>query len=186
MEQHWSESGSDANEQPSNSALPEAAQSADTARPASSKCESPQASDEHESGEAAECAAACSTSSAAKATEPPAVQSPQTSTELPIGHNQLGHSKQDPDLDAEEAVTRTGEVDEAYVMAYLGRHMCPQEVGSSAEGGVCGGAMTPVGVHGDTYACNMCGFERSESERIAELARTFQAVSDEAQQAHVE
>lgn len=73
------------------------------------------------------------------------------------------------------------EVDEAYVMAYLGRHMCPQEVQSGdMSGEVCGGTMTPVGVHGDTYVCNMCDFERNESERIAELSRTFQEISDEA------
>ena len=72
------------------------------------------------------------------------------------------------------------EVDEAYVMAYLGRHMCPQEVqcgDMSRE--VCGGSMTPVGALGDTYVCNMCDFERSESERIAELSRTFQEISSE-------
>ena len=73
------------------------------------------------------------------------------------------------------------EVDEAYVMAYLGRHMCPQEVQSAhMSGAACGGTMTPVGVHGDIYVCNMCDFERSESERIAELSRTFQEISDEA------
>ena len=27
--------------------------------------------------------------------------------------------------------------------------------------------MTLVGVHGDTYAGNMCNFERSETERVA-------------------
>ena len=72
-------------------------------------------------------------------------------------------------------------VDEAYVMAYLDRHMCPQEVQSAhMSGEACGGTMTPIGVHGDTYVCNMCDFERSESERIAELSRMFQEVSDEA------
>ena len=77
--------------------------------------------------------------------------------------------------------TEEDEVDEAYVMAYLGRHMCPQEVQSAhMSGAACGGTMTPVGVHGDTYVCNMCDFERSESERIAELSRTFQEVVDEA------
>ena len=75
------------------------------------------------------------------------------------------------------------EVDEAYVRAYVGRHMCPQEaVSADEEGGVCGGAMTPVGVHGDTYVCNMCGYERSESERVAELAQTFHDVSEEVRQ----
>ena len=27
--------------------------------------------------------------------------------------------------------------------------------------------MTLVGVHGDKYACNMCTFERSETEHVA-------------------
>lgn len=83
--------------------------------------------------------------------------------------------------DAVDDGTEEGEVDEAYVMAYLGRHMCPQEVQSAhMSGAACGGTMTPVGVHGDTYVCNMCDFERSESERIAELSRTFQEVVEEA------
>lgn len=83
--------------------------------------------------------------------------------------------------DAVDDGTEEDEVDEAYVMAYLGRHLCPQEVQSAhMSGAACGGTMTPVGVHGDTYVCNMCDFERSEIERIAELSRTFQEVVDEA------
>ena len=83
--------------------------------------------------------------------------------------------------DAVDDGNEEAEVDEAYVMAYLGRHMCPQEMHSAhMSGAACGGTMTPVGVHGDTYVCNMCDFERSESERIAELSRTFQEMSDEA------
>ena len=70
--------------------------------------------------------------------------------------------------------------DEAYVMAYLGRHVCPQEAPSvGEEEAACGGTMTPVGVHGDTYACNMCGFERLESERVAQLEKMYQAVAKE-------
>ncbi|DBB01084.1 hypothetical protein WJX77_011591 [Trebouxia sp. C0004] len=72
--------------------------------------------------------------------------------------------------------------DEAYIMAYLGRHVCPQELpAANEEEGVCGGTMTPVGVHGDAYACNMCGFERLESERLAELEKMYQAVAQEVQ-----
>jgi len=73
--------------------------------------------------------------------------------------------------------------DEAYIMAYLGRHVCPQELPiANEEEEACGGTMTPVGVHGDTYACNMCGFERLESERLAELEKMYQAVAQEVQQ----
>jgi len=73
--------------------------------------------------------------------------------------------------------------DEAYIMAYLGRHVCPQELlTANEEEEACGGTMTPVGVHGDTYACNMCGFERLESERLAELEKMYQAVAQEVQQ----
>ena len=73
--------------------------------------------------------------------------------------------------------------DEAYIMAYLGRHVCPQELpAANEEEEACGGTMTPVGVHGDTYACNMCGFERLESERLAELEKMYQAVAQEVQQ----
>lgn len=88
-----------------------------------------------------------------------------------------GEADEASDPGVADAETGDGEVDEAYVMAYVGRHMCPQELQS---GVACGGTMTPVGVYGDTYVCNMCDFERSETERIAELARTFQAVMDEA------
>ena len=95
-------------------------------------------------------------------------------------------------------------VDEAYVMAYLGRHVCPQELPlankgqntackgqeSIAEGEelvsegetACGGTMAPVGIHGDLYTCNMCNCERLESDRVAELERVFQAVAQEAEQ----
>ncbi len=73
--------------------------------------------------------------------------------------------------------------DEAYIMAYLGRHVCPQDLPTAnGEEEACGGTMTPVGVHGDTYACNMCGFERLESERLAELEKMYQAVAQEVQQ----
>ena len=73
--------------------------------------------------------------------------------------------------------------DEAYIMAYLGRHVCSQELPTAnGDEEACGGTMTPVGVHGDTYACNMCGFERLESERLGELEKMYQAVAQEVQQ----
>ena len=98
-------------------------------------------------------------------------------------HPNYGSGKDELDAGAMDSQSPDDEVDEAYVMAYLGRHMCPQEaVSADEEGGVCGGAMTPVGVHGDTYVCNMCGYERSESERVAELAQTFHDVSEEVRQ----
>lgn len=102
-------------------------------------------------------------------------QAPQESEDAAEQHASQSGDGNDPA--AVDAETEDGEADEAYVMAYLGRHMCPQEVQS---GVACGGSMTPVGVHGDTYVCNMCDFERSETERVAELARTFQFVMDEA------
>ena len=98
-------------------------------------------------------------------------------------HYNRSSVQDEPDADAMETQAADDKVDEPYVMAYLGRHMCPQTGGpADEEGEVCGGAMTPVGVHGDTYVCNMCGFERSESERVAQLAQTFQDVSVEVRQ----
>lgn len=75
----------------------------------------------------------------------------------------------------------TGDVDGAYIMAYLSRHCCYQQSGMSetGEAAVCGGTMTPVGVHGSVYACNMCGHERLESERISELEKMHEAVTAE-------
>lgn len=61
-----------------------------------------------------------------------------------------------------------GQVDEAYVMAYLDRHMCDKALQSADQDEtIYGGDMTLVGVHGDTYACNMCSFERGGTERVA-------------------
>lgn len=61
-----------------------------------------------------------------------------------------------------------GQVDEAYVMAYLDRHMCHKALQSADQDEtIYGGDMTLVGVHGDTYACNMRSFERGETERVA-------------------
>ncbi len=84
---------------------------------------------------------------------------------------------------AEDSAEEYEVPDEAYIMAYLGRHVCPQELPTAnGEEEACGGTMTPVGVYGDTYACNMCGFERLESERLAELEKMYQAVAQEVQQ----
>jgi len=84
---------------------------------------------------------------------------------------------------AEDSAEEYEVPDEAYIMAYLGRHVCPQELRTAnGKEEACGGTMTPVGVHGDTYACNMCGFERLESERLAELEKMYQAVAQEVQQ----
>ena len=106
-------------------------------------------------------------------------KAPQESKTAAEQHGDQCGDATDPDADH---CSEDGEVDEAYVMAYLGRHMCPQEVQSAdVSGGACGGTMTPVGVHGDTYVCNMCDFERSEQGRIAELARTFQEIGGEAE-----
>ena len=89
--------------------------------------------------------------------------------------------KEESHADSAEDSAEDYEVpDEAYIMAYLGRHVCPQELPTAdEEEEACGGTMTPVGVHGDTYACNMCGFERLESERLAELEKMYQAVAQE-------
>ena len=86
--------------------------------------------------------------------------------------NQAETSAQ-PDAETEDGV------DEAYVMAYLGRHCCSQPMAASQEGqdAMCGGTMTPVGIHGDVYACNMCSHERLESERVAELERAHEEVA---------
>ena len=75
-------------------------------------------------------------------------------------------------------------IDEAYVMAYLGRHCCSQTTSAKkdSESAVCGGTMTPVGIHGDVYACNMCGHERLESERVAELERLYDSMTTEVQE----
>lgn len=111
-------------------------------------------------------------------TSNPIVVQQQTPQEIGDAAGQhVSQSGDGNDSTAVDTESEDGEADEAYVMAYLGRHMCPQELQS---GVACGGSMTPVGVHGDTYVCNMCDFERSETERIAELARTFQSVMDEA------
>ncbi len=84
---------------------------------------------------------------------------------------------------AEDSAEEYEVPDEAYIMAYLGRHVCSQELPiANGEEEACGGTMTPVGVHGDTYACNMCGFERLESERLAELEKMYQAVAQEVEQ----
>ena len=84
---------------------------------------------------------------------------------------------------AEDSAEEYEVPDEAYIMAYLGRHVCPQELPTAnGEEEACGGTMTPVGVYGDTYACNMCGFEQLESERLAELEKMYQAVAQEVQQ----
>lgn len=89
--------------------------------------------------------------------------------------------KEESHADSAEDSAEEYEVpDEAYIMAYLGRHVCPQELPrADEEEEACGGTMTPVGVHGDTYACNMCGFERLELERLAELEKMYQAVAQE-------
>ena len=58
-------------------------------------------------------------------------------------------------------------VDEAYVMAYLGRHMCHKALQSADQDEkIYGGAMTLVGLRGETYACNKCSLERSKTERV--------------------
>ena len=108
--------------------------------------------------------------------------------ETDTSHEELAAGLQEEDASriAEEDDESADAVDEAYVMAYLGRHCCSQSVGSQkeSEDAICGGTMTPVGIHGDMYACNMCGHERLESERIAELEEINDRVAKEAQDNH--
>lgn len=73
-------------------------------------------------------------------------------------------------------------MDAAYIMAFLDRHVCPQELPASvaAEFSMCGGTMAPSQPDSDVYECNMCGYNRRESERIAELEQTYLQVQAEA------
>ncbi len=97
--------------------------------------------------------------------------------------SQGGHPGNHVEGDEPDTEAEVNGVDEAYIMAYLGRHVCPQDLPSTdGQEVACGGTMTPVGVRGDVYACNMCNFERKESERVAELERMYQTVTNEAGQ----
>lgn len=158
VEQHWPEGSSDSNE-----GLNEAEATQDLADVDSAKADSAGTSTaQHEISEHA-----CTSDDGAN-TKQKESQS-------------LAERQDDQSGDGTTADVVEEAVDEAYIMAYLGRHMCPQEVQSAhMSGEACGGTMTPVGVHGDTYVCNMCDYERSESERIAELSRMFQEISDDA------
>lgn len=70
------------------------------------------------------------------------------------------------------------EVDAAYIMAFLDRHICPQETPAAGtqDVNVCGGTMAPHEADMDLYTCNMCGITRSETTRIAELEQAYLAV----------
>ena len=72
-------------------------------------------------------------------------------------------------------------VDAAYIMAFLDRHVCPQELptGISTEASLCGGTMAPCEPKSDVYECNMCGHTRHESQRIADLEEAYLAIQAE-------
>ena len=103
-----------------------------------------------------------------------------------MSHDEESSERQDEGAngDEEEDLDSEGAIDEAYVMAYLGRHCCSQTIVARTDSGgaVCGGTMTPVGIHGDVYACNMCGHEHLESERVAELERLYHSMATEVQE----
>ena len=89
-----------------------------------------------------------------------------------------------PSDGVEDATDVSGHIgmDTAYIMAFLDRHVCPQELPANvaAEVSMCGGTMAPEQLDGDVYECNMCGYKRCESERIAELEQTYLQVQAEA------
>ena len=72
-------------------------------------------------------------------------------------------------------------VDAAYIMAFLDRHVCHQELptGRSTEASLCGGTMAPCELKSDVYECNMCGHTRHESKRIADLEEAYLAIQAE-------
>lgn len=111
------------------------------------------------------------------------VEPPLVSDDIPKGQkSSCTHGKAPfatQDSNAQNAVTDDEGVDEAYIMAYLDRHVCDQEfsIGSDNNAMICGGTMAPCGVNSDEYECNMCGYTRSEAERIAKLERMYLEVT---------
>lgn len=72
-------------------------------------------------------------------------------------------------------------VDAAYIMAFLDRHVCPQELptATSTESSLCGGTVAPCELKSDVYECNMCGHTRHESKRVADLEEAYLAIQAE-------